>query len=180
MKLFDLINQKPVISASALMIPEFRDLWDRDKSANKEKASAELAYIYFVTDYKSVYQSYDESEREKQIIKDLFDDNWKEDEKVALARDKYDKLQQTPTMGFLKDAMKAVEATRKYFRGVDYSLRDRLGEMIYDPTKVSKMLKDLAGILVSLEKLEQRIKKEQSLTNVTIRGGGIAGIYEDN
>ena len=36
--LFDLKNRQVTFAPQALMIPEFKDLWDRDKSKGKEKA----------------------------------------------------------------------------------------------------------------------------------------------
>ena len=57
MKLFDLKARIVVVSPEALLIPEFKDLWDRDKSKDKLKAHRELSYVYFISDYKSPYRS---------------------------------------------------------------------------------------------------------------------------
>ena len=50
------------------MLKPFKNLWRRDRSANKEKALMELAYIYFMEDSRSDYQVYiDREERSKQV-----------------------------------------------------------------------------------------------------------------
>jgi hypothetical protein len=45
MDLFDLRDFTVTISPKALMVPEFKALWDRDKSNNKSTALSELAYV---------------------------------------------------------------------------------------------------------------------------------------
>ena len=55
MDLFDLRDFTVTISPKALMVPEFKALWDRDKSNNKSTALSELAYVYYLSDFKSPY-----------------------------------------------------------------------------------------------------------------------------
>ena len=37
MNLFDLKDRKVIVSTEALLIPEFKELWSRDKTKDKEK-----------------------------------------------------------------------------------------------------------------------------------------------
>ena len=71
MNLFGLDNGRVTYTPEALTIKEFKDLWDRDKSAHKEMAVEDLSYVFYMTDYKSVYMSYDVNAREQKIIQDV-------------------------------------------------------------------------------------------------------------
>ena len=51
MKLFDIQQGKVVMNPTILWVPEFRTLWDRDKSKHKEQAVNEISYIVFLYDF---------------------------------------------------------------------------------------------------------------------------------
>ena len=56
------------IDPMALTLKPFKTIWTRDKSAKKDKAIQEIAYIYFMEDPRSDYQYIvDREERDKQI-----------------------------------------------------------------------------------------------------------------
>jgi hypothetical protein len=178
MKLFTIDNLKPTISPEGLIIKQFKDIWDSDKSKDKKIAIAKLAYVYFSMDYKSIYLSYTKEIRDQRLGEDLMDNcNYKPEQDVLVAMSKYDELQQTPTMNFLKAARCAQQATENYFMSVDYTERDSKNNPIYKGPEVTKMLKDCAGIKDALDKLEDAVKKEQSNGNIA-RGGGIGGLFE--
>lgn len=178
MKLFDLQGNVPTVTTEALLIPEFSALWTRDKSKNKARAHKELAYVYFRMDYKSLYNNYPIESRDRALAEEILGDvHYKPDEIVQAACDKYDVMQETPSMGFLKDARRCAEELRRYFRTIDFSERDKGGKPVHKATDVSNTLKNCAGIIDSLEKLMEKVAKEQ-LTNGSIRGGGQGGYFE--
>jgi hypothetical protein len=91
MKVFDIISGEVIIDPSRLIIPEFRKLWSRDRSKNKDKAMKEIAYITFLFDLSAdnPYRGYSEYERDFTLKKDLFNDpNWEPDEDIAIAINK--------------------------------------------------------------------------------------------
>lgn len=182
MKLFTIVNNQPCIEPATLLIPEFKSVWNRDKSKTKSKAIGELAYVYFATDYLSIYLSYTKELRQERLGEDFMDDkSYKPDPLIIEAMKKYEELQQTPTMNFLKAAQYAQQETEKYFRSIDYTERDFKGNPVYKGTEVTKMLKDCAGVKDSLDKLIEAVKKE--MTNGSkARGGGVGGEmeFEDN
>ena len=47
-KLFKYEGYKLNISEEALLLKPFKEIWQRDKSKNKDKALQELGYIYFL------------------------------------------------------------------------------------------------------------------------------------
>ena len=178
MKVFTIENGLPVISAEALLIPQFKVLYDRDKTKDKSNCVKELAYIYFSTDYQSIYLSYTKDIREERLSEDFMGNKtYKPDGKVIAAIEKYDELQQTPTMNFLKAARNAMQATEEYFNSIDYFKTDVTGKPVYKGTEITKMLKDCSGIKDSIDKLIEAVKKEQS-NGATQRGGGSGGMLE--
>ena len=178
MKLFEIVNNQPCVSAETLLIPEFKRLWDRDKTKTKTKCNKEFAYVYYATDYMSIYLSYTKDIREERLCEDFMEDKtYKPDQMVLDAMKKYDDLQQTPTMNFLKAARSAMQSTEEYFLNIDYTERDMKGAPVYKIKEITSSLKDCSGIKDTMDKLIEAVKKEKS--NGTIaRGGGIGGEFE--
>jgi hypothetical protein len=180
MKIFTLQNNYPSISEEAILIKEFKAIWDRDKSKDKEKALSELAYVYYLSDYKSVYAAYSPKDREEQIIQDIImDSKWEPDEVIKAACAKYEELQNTPTLRFLKSQINALESLSDYFNGIDWEDETYKGIPKYKLTEVTRAVKDAGGIIASLERLEEKVKKEEAVTESRSRGGGEQGFFEE-
>lgn len=179
MDLFQLDNFKLTISPEALSIGAFKALWDRDKSKNKNKAIQELSYIYFTSDYKSVYSSYTKGEKETEIIKDVITiPNWKPDELVVKAIERYEELQKTPSMRLLEGVRQAIRKMIEYFEDVDLLEEDEKGKLKHDVSKVVRAIESSGKITESLKALEDRVKKEQSEEGA-LRAGRSKGAFED-
>jgi len=93
MRLFDLVNNQLVISEEAYILIPFKAIWDRDKTKLKEKALAELGFVYFMEDYKSDFSDIvNDEERSTEITSVLgLPSGWKEDAVVRNAREFYHK-----------------------------------------------------------------------------------------
>ncbi len=169
MKLFDIDNGQVILNPTSLWIPEFKKLWDRDKSKNKEKAARELSYIVFLYDYRSPYQAYAENEREDKIVKDYFSDEpkWKPDKEVKAAIKRFEEFQSSSTLRLLRSTKYALEAINEYFKTASPDNID----------KIVKNAKELGNLVQSLDKLEQQVQKEQLEKN-SARGGQDIGLFE--
>src|SRR3990167_8155919 len=153
MNKFILENNKVKISPEALLIQAFKNVWDKDTSKTKDKALAELGYVYFIADYKSDYLAYPENTRTKQIAIDTMkDSNYKPDETVKAAIKKYEELQNTPTLRLLKSARHALEEVSSYFDVVKPTDRN--------VTAISASIEKIGKIAESLDKLEDKIRRE--------------------
>ena len=73
MKLFKYEAYKVVISEEALALKPFKQLWNRDRSINKDRAISELAYVYFMEDPASDYQYLVDREDRSNAITDIDD-----------------------------------------------------------------------------------------------------------
>lgn len=162
----------------ALAIPPFRDIWDRDKSKTKEKATKELSYVFFMCDYKSPYNAYNEVEKEIVIKQDFIkDDNWVPDELIIKAMDKYTSLQETIHTKFLRSAKIGTEKLAKYFEDFDPSELDDNGRPIYTAKDLASNLKSVGDIIKSLVSLEKQVKMEMLETS-NVKGKSEIGAYE--
>jgi hypothetical protein len=162
MKLFELDNNYPRLTTENLVIPEFKKIWERDKSKGKDKALLEFAYIYFILNVKSPYYAYSEEEMEERINMDLFKvKTYDPDPDLLKAMEKYQELSETPSSGLLKDARQAVTKIRKFLREVDLEERNKMGMPVYKPKEVTSTLTDLEKVVDNLQKIEERVIKEE-------------------
>jgi len=181
MKIFELLNNKLVISEEAYLISSFRKLWDRDKTKNKDTALSELGYVFFMEDFRSDFSDIlNEEERSIEIIYDLnLPKDWKADAFVTNAREFYQKkVNNMLPFLFLQDAKFAVNEMRKYFRNVDFDKKDSKGKSIDDIDKLSRALGKSSEILENLVKLEDMVKKELESKNTSV-GGKKKAAFED-
>ncbi len=168
-KLFDIQNGKVVLNPTTLWIPEFKAIWDRDKKKSKDRAVAEISYIVFLYSYQSPYQAYSENEREERVIKDFFKGvpDWKPDELVQAAIDKYKELQDSVSLRLLRSTKLALETIEEYFKSANPD----------DITTIVKNAKELGNLVQSLDKLEKQVQKEQ-LDSGSVRGSSEVGLFE--
>jgi len=177
MKVFELQNSQPIVTTEGILT--FNELFDRDTTKDKSVFFQELEFVYFYTDYKSYYSSLPEKDREAIIIKDYIKiPNWKPDALVKHSIERYRELQKTQSLGLLLDARDAVDKIRSYYKSIDFNKVDIKGQQKFKITDVTRSLADLSKIIESLDKLTDRVKKEQELNSKT-RGEGTGGYFED-
>jgi len=169
MRLFDIDKGKVVMNPTSLWLPEFKKLWNRDKSEDKADANAEISYIVFMYDYRSPYRDYAEGDREKKILKDCFpeEQKWVPNKEVQKAIKRFRELQETTNSRLLQAAKIAANKLREYFRNVDSSAA----------SEIVRNLKELGTVVKSLDMLEKQVQKEQLEKN-NIRGGDEIGLFE--
>ena len=56
MKIFELSDDQPIVTTEGIML--FKELYDRDTQKGKDRFFQEMQYVYFLTDYKSLYYSF--------------------------------------------------------------------------------------------------------------------------
>ena len=181
MRLFLIEKNIVVPNPAALTIKEFKEVWLRDKSKNKEQALKELAFTYFLADYKSVYLSVPAEEREQTIIEDIFEDNyWKPDKAVQAAVLKYQALQEVPTMRLLSSAQESLEQLVTFFKSKDLLNRlDKSGKPVYKPKDITSAMAETARVAEALDSLYAKVKRELDIKG-KIRGDNqTLGEYEE-
>jgi len=168
-KLFDIENGKVIMNPTTLWIPEFKKIWDRDKTKAKNKAQQEISYVVFKHGFHSPYNAYSEKDREGKILNDYFKNtpDWEPDEIVNAAEKKYIELQDSAALRLLKATKQALEVIEEFFLTATAS----------DVDKVVKSAKELGGLVQSLNKLELQVQKEQKEAS-SVRGDAEIGMFE--
>lgn len=178
--LFDLKDRKVIVSAEALLIPEFKDIYSRDKSKDKAKAIQQLSYVYFIADYKSPYVSSLSPDALKRVVgKDFMKkEDYEPDSKISAAIEKYKGLQRTPSMLLLDASLQTVHNLTDYLQNVDLQERDKHDKPIYKPSDVTNSLSKIGAIVDSLNKVRANVERE-ILATAQLRGQRKKGNRED-
>lgn len=178
MSIFILRDGKVQVAPENLTIPEFREIYERDQSKDKNTAFNELCYCYHMADYKSVYHNYDDGEKHTRILNDYFKGgSFGPDQVILDAIEKYRSLQMTLTMRLLIAAKTAINKLIEHYTTVDLTALNTKGDLINKERDLSFSLGNVGKIAESLDKLEEKIKKEQ-LKETKIRGQAEITDYE--
>lgn len=179
MKLFKYEGYKIVISEEAFALRIFRDIWERDKSSNKNKAIMELGYIYFMVDPRSDYQYLvDKEERSKAIIEgEGLPKTWKPDALIKEGLEFYGRFK-TASALLLEDTRIAVDKLRKLLREIDLSETDDKGKPIYTLNTITSTIKQVPELVKSLDEAEKIVTQEMKTTS-SVRGQWDKTLLED-
>ena len=180
MKLFKYKEYKVTISEEALALKPFRQLWNRDKTINKNKAISELSYVYFMEDPASDYQYLvDRDERSKAIIEgEGLDSKWKPDKAVSEAMEFYASFKTTSAL-ILEDTRKVAENLRKALPTINIMEEDDKGRPKYTISSITKAIRELNVLVKELAETEKVIAKEMAESNGRVRGQKAKTILED-
>lgn len=177
-RLFDIVGGNVIMNPSILWIPEFKALWDRDRTKHKVKAVKEISYIVFLYSFKSPYLAYSEKDRKIKILQDYFGgQEWEPDDVVKTAIKRYNELQETATTRLLNASLRLCDKVTEYFDSIDFSEKDKMGKPIHTLNDVVKNMKDVGPVVKSLESLKDQVLKEQMDKSI-IRGGTDIGLFE--
>jgi len=168
-RLFDIVNGKVIMNPTALWLPQFKKIWDRDKSKYKGRAVNEISYIVFRYGFHSPYSAYSEDEMERKILEDFFPEepNWKPDEDLQIAIKRYRELQDSVALRALRAAKVGLDKAAEYFQNVSY---EKAGEIL-------RNAKELGPTVKSLDILTKQVEKEQ-MEHSSVRGGEGIGLFE--
>lgn len=179
MKLFKYEGYKLHISEEAFVLKPFKEIWNRDKTKNKDKALQELAYVYFMCDPRSDYQYIvDEEDRAKAIKEgEGIDSKWKPDNKVIEAMKFYKTFKPVSAL-LLEDTRIAVDKLRQLLRNIDLTEVDDKGKPIYTLNTVTATIKQIPSLVKDLDEAEKAIAKE-IMESDKVRGAQEKSMYED-
>lgn len=180
MKLFKYEAYRVVISEEALALKPFKQLWNRDRSINKDRAISELAYVYFMEDPASDYQYLvDREDRSNAIIEgEGLGNKWKPDKMVIEAMKFYASFKTTSAL-ILEDTRKVAENLRKALPALDITKEDDKGRPIYTIASITKAIRELNVLVKELAETERVIAKEMNEANGRVRGQRAKTILED-
>ena len=180
MKLFKYESYRVVISEEALILKPFKLIWNRDRSASKDKALQELGFIYFYCDPASDYQYLVDDEERMEAIKEGegLPSDWKPDKLVKDAIAFYNTFKTTSAL-ILEDTRKVAENLRKALPTLDITEEDENGKPKYKVSDITKAIRELNVLVKELAETERVIAKEMAETNGRVRGQRAKTIFED-
>lgn len=180
LKLFRYEGYKVIISEEAFALKPFRQIWMRDKTVNKDKATMELGFIYFMMDPRSDYQYLTDEEDRKKAIKEGegLPTKWEPDKIVQEAMSFYNSFKPTPAL-LLEDTRYAVDKLRKLLRDIDLTQVDDKGKPVYTLNTITATIKQIPSLVKDLDEAEKALASE--MRNVgKMRGQGEKSLMDDS
>lgn len=182
MKLFKMVNWQLIVSEETWGLLPFKKLLDRDKTKEKERAHAEVLFIWYFCDIKSDYLSMSEKERTEELKKDIegLGDDWELDAEVQAAIDCY-KKHKTVIEKLYEDSLQSAKDIGDYLANTKALLaeRDSNGKPIYDISKITAAVDKVPGLMNKLKAAYKEVVKEQEELENKKKGSRTFNIFED-
>ena len=163
MKLVTVENYQLKVADEALLIKPIRKLFNQDRSASKEQFYKQMSYLYFMVDPRSTY-SYilDENERAKAIIEqEGLDADFKPSPLLLEAMDIYKKHTITPSQELLNASLIAARTVSTFLKNPNIlNEEDDKGRPKYQISDITASLKNVEGIVSSLQNLQRKVESE--------------------
>lgn len=167
MKLFKYENFKLSINQpELLLIREFKDLIDSDKSKEKVKAFKYFTYIYLILDWNSPYVDYTEQNKKD---KALFDAGLKEkdldDVLFTEAYTKYDEIvNSNRILRYAKSQWKMLDKLEEYVDTVDLTeiveSGPQKGKLVHSIAEARKTVKEMPELIEKAKEVRKQVQEE--------------------
>lgn len=170
MKIFNLREYNVIVEPEVLLVPEFKAVWDKDKTKHKEEAYKWFSYIYMTCDIASPYSNLPHHKRELEIKKAILrDEKIKIPDYIEVARKKYIELSELPTQRLLDTVNFKLDEIDSYLRNTEFN-EDNADTQ-------NKIMERIAKYIGQREVLEDAVSKEKSKGTVR-RGGKSTRLFE--
>jgi hypothetical protein len=172
MKLIKYENYQIEPTEEMFLVKAFRDMFNADKTKNKEKFMQQLSYIYFMYDPRSPYMYItDEDSRRKEIIKEEgLSEDFKPSDKMEKAISVYKELTTTASMRLLESMRVAVAKIGEFLEAVDLFAEDDKGRPKYNADRITAVADKIPQLAKRLQETEKLVAHE--ITDVArVRGG---------
>ena len=182
MKLLSLENYQIKVTDEALLVKPIRDLFQADKSKNKENFYTQCSIIFFMADPRSSY-SYivDDSERFEAIrVQEGLPKNYKISKELQAAINVYKNLSTTVSSQLLEDTYFAIDKVRKFLRNVDLNATDdKTGKPLYTISSITSAIKAIPQLTKDIQEAEKQVNAD--IVEVSRKRGGDIGkaMFED-
>ena len=167
-----------------LQVPPFNEIWERDKSPNKEVALQEFTYIEFMTSALKTnpYRGYSEDRKAEVVKRDVVHiENWQPDLLVLKGMDKVREFQRegSESYSLYLSAVVAKNKLQDFFNTFNMNkVNMKTGAPIYKPKDITAALQDLDKTIISLQSLERKVE-EDLFETAKIKGQKEVSIFAD-
>jgi hypothetical protein len=182
MKLITLKGWDLQVAEEAWGISAFRDILERDKSKEKERAINELLYVYHYCDIRSDFSITPENEKEAVLKEQIkLPAKWKADKKVQAAIEVYKKFSETPIQRLYKQSLKSAQDIGNYLEMTDVLLaeRDNNGKPVTDISKITASLQRIPKLMSDLKAAYKEVVQEQKDLEGKQKGSKTMNMFED-
>jgi hypothetical protein len=175
MKLLKYEGYKVVIEPELLTLKPFKQIWTRDKTVNKDKALAEIAFIYFMTDPRSDYQYLVDDKERMEAIKEGegLPPKWEPDKIVTKAMEFYKSFKPISAL-LLEDTRFMVNKFRAKLRELDFDSLE-----VKEFKEITAIVKQITPLIRDLDEAEKALNSEMRSSG-KMRGQGEKTIFEDD
>jgi len=177
--LTDLRNPQADLTEQAKNIPLF---WEYFKKTERKSAVNFFKYVYFLISpfQDNPYKGLDVVSREEKLKEIFFGRKFNPTEEERRVISLYDEIieQWIPSLVSFRAARHALSSLDAFLFRVDFTERDQQGKMVYDPSEVSKLIKDHPLNIASLAELEKAVTAEEYSITKT-RGQKSIGAFEE-
>lgn len=169
--MFDIVQNKIQIKTEDLAIPPFKDFYNN--AEDKMEALKKIEFVVWRYKWNSPYEAYPEKERTERVARDVFNvENYTPDSEIEELAKRFNEFQETPMTRLLRSSKNAAEGI---MNAMDSYAKAELD--IDSAKKLASILKDVSGIIKSLDLAMKQAKAEQ-LESGKVKGGGVIGMYE--
>jgi len=154
-------------TTQVLLIPPFKEIWERDTTKDKRYAIEDFSYIEFMASIQksNPYSGYAEHQRPEKIIKDIITrEDWDQEDPLliqGIAKLKEFQAEASVTYNYYMAAKSAAEKMQQFFIG--FSMSDvnlRTGAPIFKPKDITSALNDTSRVLENLNTLREKVDNE--------------------
>lgn len=162
--LFEVENSIAKPTAETLLISPYKEIWERDKSEDKQQALKEFTFIELMSSKKksNPYAGYDDGVRFEKLQELLFEEDWEMDELVEAALVKIHEFQTeaSQTYRYYISTVKAAEKLRDFFDNFDIMETNEKGALLYKPSDITRAINDTDKVLQNLNSMKEKVEQE--------------------
>lgn len=163
MKLIKVEDFQLKVADEALLIRPIRRIWNQDRSQRKEQFYQQMSYLFFMCDPRSSY-SYllNEEERKAAIIEqEGLPSDFKPSQLLLEAMETYKNMTITPSQNLLNASLIAADTVSKFLKNPSILVEeDDKGKPKHTVSEITRALRDVEGIINSLQSQQKRVDQE--------------------
>ena len=162
MHLLEYKNYEVQPTEEFFMIKPLREIWNSDRTKNKDKAMILVSVLYHYADPRSTYNYIvDDEERLKEIIvQEGLPENFKIDDKLQQAIDIYKKRVITPSALLVQRTLKAADKLGVFLEDIDLYAEDDKGKPKYTINSIASAINQVPKMVKDLQEAQKALAKE--------------------
>lgn len=173
-------NYEVKVSPEALLVKPIRQIYNKDRTVNKESFMQQMSYMYFMIDPRSTY-SYitDPKERSKAIIQqEGLPEDFKPSSLLEGAMEVYKKHTVTKSAQILESCMVAADKVREFLEKVNLFDTDKNEKPKYQVGNITTAIDKSITLVNKLKTLEKVVNQEIE-EQTRAKGGTEKKMFED-